>query len=64
MKAADLRKLTDEELEARVVETREQLFGLRLKLTTGQLEATAQVATARRDLARAMTVRNQRSRAK
>ena len=64
MKAADLRKLTDEELEARVVETREQLFGLRLKLTTGQLEATSQVATARRDLARAMTVRNQRSRAK
>ena len=51
MKAADLRKLTDEEIEARVVETREQLFELRLKLTTGQLEATAQVASARRDLA-------------
>ena len=64
MKAADLRKLTDEEIEARVVETREQLFELRLKLTTGQLEATAQVASARRDLARAMTVRNERSRTK
>ncbi len=64
MNAVDLRKLTDEELEARVVETREQLFALRLKHTTGQLEATAQVAIARRDLARAMTVRNERSRAK
>ena len=64
MKSADLRKLTPEELESRLVEAREQLFDLRLKLSTGQLEGTAQVRGARRDLARAMTVRRERSRSK
>ncbi len=64
MKAPDFRKLTDEELESRVVESRENLFEARLKLSTGQLENTARVRTARRDLARALTVRKERSRAK
>jgi large subunit ribosomal protein L29 len=64
MKAPDLRKLSPEELESRVVESREILFGAQLKLSTGQLENTAQVRTARRDLARALTLRKERSGAK
>jgi large subunit ribosomal protein L29 len=59
MRARDLRQLTPEELEARIRELREQVFGLHTKHSTGQLENTASLRQTRRDLARALTVRNQ-----
>ncbi len=61
MKAADLRKLTPEELDARVAEARRALFDLRVQRATGQLENLAAVRAARRDLARALGVRSQGS---
>ena len=63
MKPAELRPLTDEELLARIDELRGALFGLKIKHTTGQLESTASIRTIRRDLARAMTIQRERSRA-
>ena len=60
MKAADLRKLSDAELTDRVGETRDQLFKLRIKHATQQLEKTAGLRRARRDLARALTLAAQR----
>ena len=60
MKAADLRKLSDAELTDRVGETRDQLFKLRIKHATQQLEKTAQLRRARRDLARALTLEAER----
>jgi large subunit ribosomal protein L29 len=62
MKAADVRKLTDEELEARVHEARDHLFNLKIKHATGQLENSASVRAARRDLARALSVSAERGR--
>ena len=62
MKAADLRQLTDEELEAKVRELRDGLFDARVKFSTGQLEGTAGLRRARRDLARALTLRAERER--
>ena len=59
MNTSDLRKLSPNELEDRVREARQQLFDLRLQHTTGQLENSAQLATARRNLARALTVQNE-----
>ena len=56
MKAADLRKLTPDELVARVNDLRHALFNRRLKKATGQLENTATLRASRRDLARALTV--------
>jgi large subunit ribosomal protein L29 len=56
MKAADLRKLTPDELTARVLDLRQALFNRRLKKATGQLENTATLRASRRDLARALTV--------
>ena len=50
MKTADVRKLTDEELEARVQEVRNHLFNLKIKHATGQLENSASVGAARRDV--------------
>ena len=60
MKPADLRKLSDAELADRVREMRDQLFDLRIKQATQQLEKSATVRQARRDLARALTVQNER----
>lgn len=60
MKAADLRKLTDEELADRVREARDQVFKLRIKHATQQLEDTASLRRAKKDLARALTLAEER----
>ena len=60
MKAEDLRKLTAEELDARIADARRHLFDTTLRKATGQLENSAGIRAARRDLARALTVRSER----
>jgi large subunit ribosomal protein L29 len=60
MTAKELRDLTDEELAEHVRTQRREVFGLRFQLATGELENTAGVSTAKRDLARALTVANER----
>jgi large subunit ribosomal protein L29 len=60
MKPADLRKLSDVELDQRVREIRDQVFDLRIKQATQQLEKTAILRQARRDLARALTIQVER----
>ena len=58
--AADLRALPENELLERVDEARRELFGLRFRHATGELENTAAVRSAKRELARALTVARQR----
>jgi large subunit ribosomal protein L29 len=60
MTGKELRDLTDEELAEHVRTQRREVFGLRFQLATGELENTAGVATSKRDLARALTVANER----
>jgi large subunit ribosomal protein L29 len=60
MTAAELRKLTADELVSRVADARAKLFDLRIKKATGQLENSASLRSARRDLARALTVARER----
>ena len=60
MKAQELRKLTADELVARVADERKKVFDLRIKKATGQLENSASLRAARRDLARALTVECER----
>ena len=62
MKPEDLRKLTPEELAARVNDAQQALLDLRVKKATGQLEDSASLRVARRDVARALTVQNERRR--
>ena len=64
MKSEQLRQLTDPELKDRVREFRESLFNLKIQHATGQLENSASVRVARRDLARALTVSAEREKAK
>ena len=63
MKASNFESMTNEELTAKVAELKEELFNLRFRLATGQLENTMQITAVKRDIARAMTVQTQQSKA-
>ena len=60
MRARELRDLTDEELEMRLHDTRQELFNLRFQSATGALENSARLRTAKREIARILTVRHER----
>ena len=62
MTPQDLRKLTPEELDARVRDLRDTLFNLKVKHETGQLDNVAGLGRSRRDLARALTIQTERRR--
>ena len=60
MKATELRDLNDKSLREHIATQRRELFGLRLQHATGELENTAGLRSAKRDLARALTIARQR----
>ncbi|MGH3087622.1 MAG: 50S ribosomal protein L29 [Rubrobacteraceae bacterium] len=60
MKAADVQELDVREIEQRVADTRRELFNLRFQHATGQLENTGQLKEVRKNIARLLTVLNQK----
>ena len=60
-KASELRELSDDDLEHRLLERRQELFNLRFQSVTGALENTARLRLAKREIARILTVRIQRT---
>jgi large subunit ribosomal protein L29 len=56
MKAADLRDLTEEDLQAKLKEVSEELFNLNFQHSRQQLDNTARLGQARKDLARIKTI--------
>jgi large subunit ribosomal protein L29 len=60
MKAAELRELSEGELQAKLKELQEELFNLRFQLATGQIENVSRIRTVRRDIARLKTVQQER----
>jgi large subunit ribosomal protein L29 len=64
VKASELRSLSEAELVAKSRELRDELFNVRVKRVTGQLENTAKLGQLRRDVARAETVLAQKRGAK
>ena len=60
MKASELRDIPDDTLREHIATARRDVFGLRLQHATGELENTAGMRRAKRDLARALTVARQR----
>jgi large subunit ribosomal protein L29 len=60
MKSKEVRNLDDEQLVEKVRDFREELFNLRFRNATGELENTARLGEARRALARTLTVANER----
>jgi large subunit ribosomal protein L29 len=60
MRARQLRELSDEELEQKMAETRQELFNLRFQSATGALENSARLRLAKREIARILTVKYER----
>ena len=60
MKARQLRDLTNDELEHKLAETRQELFNLRFQSATGALENPARLRLAKREIARLLTIRHER----
>jgi len=59
---AEVREWDVEELQQRVAQTRRELFNLRFQHATGQLENTGQLKEVRKNIARLLTVLNQKQR--
>ncbi len=60
LKASDLRELSDDELAAKLEESREALFNLRFQLPTGALERTSELGVRKREIAQILTVVRER----
>jgi large subunit ribosomal protein L29 len=60
MKTKEVRNLENDQLVEKVREFREELFNLRFRNTTGELENTARLREAKRSLARALTIAKER----
>jgi large subunit ribosomal protein L29 len=60
LRARDLRDLTDDELQNRLADTRQELFNLRFQAATGALENTTRLKLAKREIARILTVQHDR----
>jgi large subunit ribosomal protein L29 len=56
MKAKEMRDMEPAELAKQIGVLRKEVFGLRFANATGELDNTAGVGRAKRDLARALTV--------
>ena len=60
MKGVEVHNLDDTQLVEFVANTRQELFNLRFQHATGQLENTARLTTAKKELARGLTVARER----
>ena len=59
-KPEELRDLSDDELDTKLAEAKEELFNLRFQLVTGQLDNPMAVKTMRKEIARILTVIRER----
>ena len=56
VKTKDLRAMTIDELEAKLLENKKEQFNLRIQQSTGQLSNTAQIRKVRREIAKINTL--------
>jgi len=59
-KLKELRALSDKELLNKIVESKKELFNLRLSISKGTLEKSSRVDELRKDIARMKTILNER----
>jgi large subunit ribosomal protein L29 len=60
MRARELRDLSDDALQEKLADTRQELFNLRFQAATGALENSARLRLAKREIARILTVQRER----
>lgn len=59
MKIEDIRKLTREEIDKKIIECKNELFDLRMKQANGSLRETHKIHALRKTIARLKTVENE-----
>ena len=57
---SELRDMSDEDLEHRLAERRQELFNLRFQSVTGALENPSRLKLTKREIARILTVQTER----
>jgi large subunit ribosomal protein L29 len=60
VKPVDIRDLSQDEIQAQIAQTKEELFRLRFRSATQELENPALVKSLRRDIARMRTILRER----
>ena len=63
MKVKEIRELTTVQIEAKIVEAKDEIFSLRLKQATGNLEKPSKIHELRKDVARMKTILAERKKA-
>ena len=61
MKTSDIRKMSVEEINTKIVELKHELFELRMKQATGTLEKPHKINALRKDVARLKTVLSEKN---
>ena len=61
MTAKEIREMTAEELNAKLAELKKELFNLRFQHAVNQLENPHKITEVKRDIARVMTVLNEKN---
>ena len=64
MKASEIRDMTAQELENKLVELKKELFALRFQHTVNQLDNPARLKAVKKDIARIKTIQREQSNAK
>tara|TARA_A100001037_G_scaffold304613_1_gene341985 strand:- start:13128 stop:13334 length:207 start_codon:yes stop_codon:yes gene_type:complete len=59
LKFTEIKDLTEDELETKQNEIRLELFNLKFRKSSGQLDNTSRISILKKDLARILTYRNQ-----
>ncbi|MDD7044040.1 MAG: 50S ribosomal protein L29 [Anaerococcus sp.] len=60
MKPAEIRNLSDQDLDKKLYDLQSELFNLRFRLATGQLENPAAIGNVKKDIARVKTIQTER----
>ncbi|MDO8746965.1 MAG: 50S ribosomal protein L29 [Thermodesulfovibrionales bacterium] len=64
MKPSELRALTVEELKQKEQDTRKELFNLKFRLATGEVENLKRINALRKDIAKILTIISEKSKVK
>ncbi len=60
MRVSEIRNLSDQDLELKLEDLKEELFNLRFRSAVGQLENPMRIRTVRKTIARVMTIMRER----
>ena len=60
MKIAEIRNLSDRDLDKQLFDLQNELFNLRFRLATGQLENPQAIGTVKKDIARVKIIQTER----